>query len=141
MSVLFFTVIEKKHSWLVLETYSKRRHFTMHLLYLPIWFIFPLLTFSQHSTGINNNNNNRPDTCIGYDMLVNNRTCDTTLGSCSRNIASGYTQRNCYCDDWCFVYGDCCQDKVKPQGKTKTIHFLFKHRKICFRQRRSIDLL
>ena len=106
-------------SWLVLQTYCKHRHFTMHLLHLPIWFIFHVLTFCQHSSGINNNENSKLDACIGYDILVNNRTCDATLGSCSSNIASGYTQRNCYCDDWCFVYGDCCQDKVKPQGITK----------------------
>ena len=136
-----FTVLCIIESWLVLQTYCKHRHFTMHLLHLPIWFIFPLLTFCQHSSGINNNKTSRLDTCLGYDILVNNRTCDTILGSCSSNIASGYTQRNCYCDDWCFVYGDCCQDKVKTQGKTKTFNFFSKHRKTCFKQRRSIDFL
>ncbi len=31
---------------------------------------------------------------------------------------SQYTRINCYCDDWCQVYGDCCDDKTATQGES-----------------------
>ncbi|CAH1794952.1 unnamed protein product [Owenia fusiformis] len=35
--------------------------------------------------------------------------CETSDSSGFRNDTAAFLQRNCYCDKWCAVYGDCCK--------------------------------
>ena len=82
-------------------------------------YIFTCWSFIQFSLSLY-----LPEVCIGHETIINNRTCDFETGSCMNANEKGTNQLtlasprnlNCFCDDWCFVYGDCCEDKVKHKG-------------------------
>ena len=84
-------------------------------------YVFISWSFIQLGLSVRNN---IPDACNGHETVINNRACGIAMGTCSnvdeigtkKLTSAQYRNTNCYCDDWCFVYGDCCEDKVKHKG-------------------------
>lgn len=80
------------------EKISKQRmnskaEFLVFLISLELVPAFSMNTFCDQA-----------DTCKFQD----------NLSKMAYNSQGYYTSRNCYCDDECVIYNDCCEDYVKP---------------------------
>ena len=65
------------------------------------------------------------DSCLGYYETANGTAAGTSAGKGGRgSTGPGWLRRNCFCDDLCAMYGDCCIDARAYNKQEQATNFL-----------------